>query len=205
MNNIKVVSFYTPNGIYQKMSERLYSSCIEHGVAVDIEQRQDLGSWVKNCSQKAEYILKKILEVQKNECIIWLDSDSKVIKTPDLFYTIKEEFAIRARPGPKVIKPVGREQISLPVGWVGDPAWFESGTIFARHTDSIITMLKLWIDLGQNNNRWDQWTLQDAWTKIKPSTVWLPQSYCQIHKLHGDKDAVILHDLASVIQKVNRL
>lgn len=205
MNNIKVVCFHTPNGVYPEMANRLKISCQYHNIPVDIDCREDLGSWVKNCAQKAVYLLEKIKQVETNSCIVWIDSDAKIIKRPELLYNCKENFAIRAKPGSKTTKPVGRETINLPKKWSGDPAWFESGTIFLRNTESVVNMLELWIQLGTNNNKWDQWTLQEAWCEIKPTTLWLPQSYCQIHKLHGEKDAVILHDLASVIQKVNRL
>jgi hypothetical protein len=205
MNDVKVVCFHTPNGIYPEMAQRLKQSCEHNHILVEVDQRNDLGSWVKNCAQKANYILEKVKQTNINSCVVWLDSDSRVVKYPELFLNIKEDFAIRAKPGPKTIKPVGRETIHLPKKWTGEPAWFESGTIFFRHTNTIIDMLELWIKLGEHNNRWDQWTLQEAWAEVQPPTLWLPRSYCQIHKLHGDKDAVILHDLASVIQKVNRL
>lgn len=187
------------------MASRMKKSCLDLGVSVEVDVLADKGSWVKNCSQKSEYILKKIKDTQEQSCVLWMDSDSRMIKVPELLMNCTEDFAIRARPGQKKIKPVGREYIDLPKKWTEDPAWFESGTIFLRKTKQIITMLELWVDMSRDNNKWDQWTLQEAWCEVKPNTLWLPQSYCQIHKLHGDKDAVILHDLASVIQKVNRL
>lgn len=205
MNTFKVVSYHTPNGIYPELANRLKKSCVFFNIPIDVDVHEDRGSWVKNCAYKAEYILNKLSDVEDDTCIVWIDSDAKLMDIPRLFYDIQEDFAIRAKPGLKRIKPVGREFIDLPKKWVGAPAWFESGTIFLRKTTSVLTMLKLWIEMGRGNNKWDQWTLQEAWCEVKPQTAWLPQSYCQIHKLHGDKDAVILHDLASVIQKVNRL
>lgn len=204
MNKFKIISYHTPNGIYPQMAERLKQSCISVGVDIDVDVRNDLGSWVKNCAYKAEYIREKLQGVPENDCVVWIDSDAKIISYPYLFNDISEDFGIRARPGARKIKPAGREYIDLPIKWQGDPAWFESGTIFLRNIQSIRDVLDLWIKLGHNNNKWDQWTLQEAWCEIKPRTVWLPQSYCQIHKIHGDHGAVILHDLASVLQKVNR-
>jgi len=204
MNDFKVICYHTPNGVYPQMAQRLKESCLSVGVLIDVDVREDKGSWVKNCSYKANYIQDKLSQVPEGSCVVWIDSDAKIMKYPDLFKDICEDFAIRAKPGLKRIKPVGREYIDIPKKWQGDPAWFESGTIFLRNVQSIRDLISLWIRNGQGNNKWDQWTLQEAWCEVKPKTAWLPQSYCQIHKLHGDKDAVILHDLASVIQKVIR-
>ena len=205
MNDVKIISYHTPNGIYPEMAQRLKQSCVSLGISVDIDIRQDLGSWVKNCAYKANYIQEKLSQISEGSCVVWIDSDAKVIQHPYLFFETSSDFGIRAKPGRSRIKPAGREYIDIPRKWDGDPAWFESGTIFLRNIESIRKMIGLWIKMGQNNNKWDQWTLQEAWCEIKPQTLWLPQSYCQINRLHGEHGAVILHDLASVIQKVNRL
>lgn len=187
------------------MAERLRKSCSSVGVSFDIEQVEDNGGWVKNCAYKSQFILDKLGEIEENKCLVWIDSDGQLIKFPSLFSECSCDFGIRIRPGARKIKPVGREYITLPSEWEGEPGWFESGTIFLRKTNTVMRMVQDWVALGKNNNKWDQWTLQEAWCKNKPPTEWLPLSYCQINKLHGSKDAVILHDLASVIQKVNRL
>jgi hypothetical protein len=204
-NNIKVVCFYTPNGIYPEMAQRLKKSCLERHLSCEIDMVEDNGSWVRNCGYKAKYIKSKLENINSQSCLLWIDSDAMVLKQPSLLYSCKEDFAIHAKPGDRTIKPVGRETISLPEKWNIEPKWFESGTIFFRKTNDIVRMVDLWEKLTATGNKWDQWTLQEAWAEVQPPTLWLPRSYCQIHKLHGDKDAVILHDLASVIQKVNRL
>lgn len=204
-NDTKVVCFYTLNGIYPQMAERLKKSCDQFLIKNDIRQAEDLGSWVKNCGYKSNFIYDRLQELQDNSCLIWLDSDAVVKQYPELFFTCKEDFAIYAKPGGRTIKPVGREVQHLPSKWNIEPKWFESGTLFFRKTSQIMHMLDIWKEWTAQGNKWDQWTLQEAWSEVQPPTLWLPRSYCQIHKLHGDKDAVILHDLASVIQKVNRL
>ena len=204
-NNIKVVCFHTPTGIYPTMADRLKQSCSALNVPIQIDVIDDAGSWVKNCGYKSEYIRQKLLETNDGDCILWLDADARLMAQPTMLINCKEDFAIHARPGGTRIKPAGREEISLPAKWNLSPMWFESGTILVRRTPQVLVMVELWQKLTADGNKWDQWTLQEAWTEIQPPTLWLPRSYCQIHKLHGDKDAVILHDLASVIQRVNRL
>ena len=204
MNDFKVVCYHTPNGIYPEMAARLKTSCTDLNVSIDVDCCADLGSWVKNCAYKAKYIKQKLTETANNSCIVWIDSDAKLMSFPNTFGDCSVDFAVHAKPGAKRIKPAGREFINIPAKWKGDPAWFESGTIFFRKTESIMNMVDLWIAMGENTNKWDQWTLQEAWCEITPTTLWLDRSYCQINKMHGADGAVILHDLASVIQKVNR-
>jgi hypothetical protein len=205
INDLKVVCFYTPNGIYPEMANRLKSSCDRFQINNQIQQKSDLGSWVRNCGYKSDFLYEQVTSLKEGECILWLDSDAVIVSRPDLLYSCEHDFAIHARPGGRTIRPAGREEITLPEKWNLEPKWFESGTVFIRKTKQTVDMLALWKKLTAEGNRWDQWTLQEAWSEIQPNTLWLPRSYCQIHKLHGDKDAVILHDLASVIQKVNRL
>ena len=203
-NNIKVVCFYTPNGIYSEMANRLKKSCDALHIPTDIAQANDLGSWVKNCGYKSEFIRNKLANIEDGESILWIDSDAVVVTYPLLVVECSQDFAIHARNGSKSIRPAGRETIQLPKKWTLEPKWFESGTIFFRKTPQIVAMVELWCSLTADGNKWDQWTLQEAWAEIQPPTLWLPRSYCQINRMHGSKDAVILHDLASVIQKVNR-
>lgn len=205
INDVKIACFYTANGIYPEMAQRLKKSCDDHYLKNDIREQMDLGSWVKNCGHKSNFIYDRLSELSDRSCLVWLDADAVVKKTPDMFLSCKEDFAIYARPGDRTMKPVGRETINLPDKWNIEPKWFESGTIFFRKTIQVLHMVDIWRKLTAQGNKWDQWTLQEAWAEVQPPTLWLPRSYCQIHKLHGDKDAVILHDLASVIQKVNRL
>jgi hypothetical protein len=74
-----------------------------------------------------------------------------------------------------------------------------------RVCENSIRLCNRWIEMQeQNPTHWDQWTLQQAWCDIQPKTEFLPQSYCQIDRMHGRQGAVILHRLASVEQKVNR-
>ena len=198
------VTFYT-NDYYREQTRILDLSCKKFEIPLIIKEIPDRGSWVKNCAFKSYYIYDILMSL--NVDIIWLDSDSCVMKYPDLFDSIKEDFAIRAEPGGKSKKPVGRERISLPENWPSEVSyrWFNSGTIFFKNTDNSKKLCRRWLQLCTKNEKdWDQWTLQQAWCDTQPSTYWLPQEYCQIKKLHGEQGSVILHELASVAQKVDR-
>jgi hypothetical protein len=202
---IKIVSYYTANGIYKEMSKRLIESLDKFKFQYNIEEKFDQGSWVKNCAMKADFLYNKLKCANYGDAIVWIDVDAIVVDYPEIFFQEDFDFAIRAEPGNRTKTPAGRETISLPLAWSHEPAWFNSGTIFFRKTDSVMELLFRWIELkNQNPSHWDQWTLQQAWCDVQPKTKWLPRSYCQINKMHGSEGAVILHDLASVIQKVDR-
>lgn len=208
MNNIKFVSYYTDNGIYSELIRDLQKSLDKFSLSYNIQQFKDAGSWVKNCALKAQFMKQMLESHAVNDCIVWIDSDAQIIKYPELFLSGNQEFMIRGEPGGKSKIPAGRERIHLPNNWPTSvpSCWFNSGTIFMRVCQNNLNMCNRWIELKeQNPSHWDQWTLQQAWCDIQPITEFLPQSYCQIDRLHGRHGAVILHRLASVEQKVNRL
>lgn len=205
MNNFTVISFYTPNGIYQHMAERLSRTCASFNIPCITRKLDDKGSWVKNCNQKAIFIQSMLIQLKSK--LVWIDSDAVLKRNPILLNNITAEFAIRAEPGKATRKQVGREEINLPNNWpksLGN-IWFNSGTMLFNPSQKTNMLIERWLELGeQYPSNWDQWNLQQAWADIQPITEWLPREYCQIHKLHGNKNAVVLHDLASVIQKVDR-
>jgi hypothetical protein len=207
MNNLKFVSYYTNNGIYPELAKDLQKSLEKHSLNYTIKKLEDNGSWVKNCAMKAQYMKQMLVEAKANDCLIWIDSDAQIVKYPDLLLLGEQEFMVRGEPGGKSKVPAGRERIHLPNNWPSNVAscWFNSGTMFMRVCENSIKMCDRWIELQQQNpTHWDQWTLQQAWCDVQPKTEFLPQSYCQIDRLHGRQGAVILHRLASVEQRVNR-
>jgi len=205
-NKIKVISFHTDDSFYTSMAKKLEESCNKFNLIYEIETIQSKGSWVNNCSYKANFILEKLQQQNQGECVVWIDSDAKVMQHPSLFFSTENDFGIRAEPGGKTKKPSSRETISLPEKWPDtvSPRWFNSGTIFLRNVPSVLSLMKEWIFLQTGTNKWDQWTLQEAWANTQPKTEWFPREYCQIKKLHKENGAIILHELASVLQKVNR-
>lgn len=205
-NNIKVTTFHTSDLFYSSMVKKLEESCNKFSISFYAEKIDSRGSWVSNCAYKCEFLLKKLMEENENDCIIWLDADSQVMEFPRMFFETKNDFGIRCEPGGRTKKPAKRETISIPSSWPSgvSTCWFNSGTIFLRNVESVRSMIREWVSLQSGTNKWDQWTLQEAWSRIQPRTEWLSKEYCQIKKLHKEKGAIILHDLASVIQKVNR-
>jgi hypothetical protein len=205
MNEFKIINFHTDNGIYADMSKRLKESCKKFNIECDIEKYSDRGSWVDNCNIKPEFILKKLNE--DVDCVVWVDSDAKIMSYPYLFIDTPMDFGVRGELGARKKTPVGREEIELPKNWPlqTELMWFNSGTMLFRKCNSTIRMVERWLELSKSMTRsWDQWSLQQAWADTQPTTEWFPRTYCQIDRLHGRDKAVVLHDLASVMQRVDR-
>jgi hypothetical protein len=82
VENVKIISFYTKNTIYEKEIEDLYASCRALQIDHYIEAREDLGCWEKNCSQKPLFIYECLQRF--NEPLLWVDSDGIALRKPDL-------------------------------------------------------------------------------------------------------------------------
>ena len=207
MNTFKIISYYTNTGVYPELVKRLKDSCERFSLLYEIRKKDDCGSWVDNCNYKIIYITEQLNLVKDGECVVWIDADARLMDYPHTFNLTDKDFGIRTEPGARKKCPIGREEIELPKNWPKElhPSWFNSGTIFFRKCSALMDLCADWLRLKNENNRsWDQWTLQQAWCNTKPQTEWFSREYCQINKIHGMDKAVVLHDLASVIQKVNR-
>lgn len=82
MENVKLISFYTKNTIYEKEIEDLAASCQALKLDHYIEAREDLGCWEKNCSQKPLFIYECLKRF--NEPLLWVDSDGIALQKPNL-------------------------------------------------------------------------------------------------------------------------
>jgi hypothetical protein len=206
-NDLTVVSFFTGNAIYERLSKKLIESCENWGIKHRVKGLPDSGSWVKNCNKKSNFLLQSLQHADDGSCIVWIDVDAEIIDYPISLLHTTCDFGIRAEPGKSTKSPAGREEIRLPQRWPQDlnPAWFNSGTIFLRKTQKTIDLCSRWVDISKKNpNWWDQWSLQEAWAETQPRTWFFPASYCQIDVLHGTRGAVILHKLASAITDAKR-
>ena len=198
-----VVSFYTPDGPYPEYAARLEASCKALGLDHLITEMPGHGSWVKNVAQKGPYLKRWMLTL--DHPILWVDVDAEILSEPVIVTDVDEDFAIYADIKPRKWKPVGRARsLELPVAWPDPPRWFLTGTVFFNNTPMARTLLDTWASMCEEQpTSYQQLLLQQCWCKVKPETIWLPQSYCKIRHMawragEDDRPAVIVHDLASV-------
>lgn len=175
MKSLKLnfVSAYTINTPYEKEAQNLKESLIKFGFSTEhVVPINNLGTWEKNCQQKATVIKNKLLELQ--EPIIWLDADAVLNKDPKLFFNIEKDLAIC----------VYRNE-------------YLSGTIFLKPTEKIYGLLDEWIvECKKNPKEWDQKILQRLILKNNVEHEILPTSYCKVDFFKSD-DNVISQNQAS--------
>jgi hypothetical protein len=78
---VKVITFVT-DASYRARAEGLKASAESFGLECQIIERPDKGTWWDNCNQKCEVILEAL---QKDEPIVWNDSDTRYVQKPVLF------------------------------------------------------------------------------------------------------------------------
>ena len=82
----QVISFYSDlegSTYYSDHAKRLKEELAHFKVPADIREKPSLGSYQKNCLSKPQFIYQ--LLVEKQEPVVWLDVDSYIQKTPDIF------------------------------------------------------------------------------------------------------------------------
>lgn len=170
------VNCHTDN--YSETAQRLIESLEKFGLEHDIETYQDRGSWVENCSYKAEFIKKMH---QRHGRIVWLDADAVVKKEPALFKSLRTDIAFHRFKGKELL----------------------SGTLFFNDTEAAERVISAWVEKNQENpDKWDQKNLDDV-VKYFPALEIsiLPPEYCFIFDLsrnhYGNLDPVIEHYQAS--------
>ena len=196
--NLTVVSFWTGSP-WREHAVQLTADCRTLGLPFEIGRLPDLGSWVANCAQKPAYIRDMLRELSAP--VLWIDADARILQKPALLADPKEEFAVHAVPGRETRKQIGRDPIPLPDGWPREELgcrWFNSGTVYVRPTPKAFELLDLWCQLAATKSGdWDQWLLQEAWSVVRPETLWLPEPYCRWSRGRAADEPVIHQLIAS--------
>lgn len=187
MNFPLVISFFTPDSIYETEAQDLAASCKKLGLPYQILEISCAGKWVRNLYQKPKFILEKLKELKKP--LLWIDADGIIVKRPLLFQTLICDFAVR-------IDPEADESHQ----WKVDTA-----TMFIRYTEAAIDLLERWINRCEKDTDHlrDQEHLRDVLFQETPrsSIESLPIGYRRIIDLEKDKipdeDTYILQFQAS--------
>jgi hypothetical protein len=196
MSNFVIVSYYTLNTKYQEISHQfLMPTLLKLGLKSDIRGVFSLGSWQKNTSYKPSFI-KTMLETHPNENIVFVDVDAEILKHPELFNNIPDEYNIAVHILDKnkwYNNSYGEDRYEL-----------LSGTLFLRNNRDTMEMVTEWAKQCENSNIWEQKVLQNLITNKKVKLYELPLEYAYISTLpngnlpHIKVDSpVIIHHQAS--------
>lgn len=195
---MKIISFYTSH--YEVDAKELIKTIEQFDIPYEVEYRKRIGSWAANTQIKAPFILEKL---KQNESVVWTDADSRIMKYPTLFDNIDTDVGLFFLPREKS----GR--FTLPPGCVLDNSivdqngFLQSGTMYFKNTPRTIELLEMWVETNNNDNQqWDQWTLQACLSKIDGLTITkLPPEYVWIDSIsineYGNLSPVVYHTQAS--------
>jgi len=86
-----LISFYSDiddTKYYSKHAKRLRANCKELGISYDIRKKKSLGDYQLNCLSKPQFILDTLNKIE--EPIVWMDIDTIIHKSLDIFDTLSE-------------------------------------------------------------------------------------------------------------------
>ena len=176
---ITVVTFYTPE--YKNEADEWRRTCHQFlNCPFKSYEKPNKGSWVHNCTMKADVVLQALDEFKCG--VVWTDADARFRSIPLLFEELKEyDFGcywipnVWNQPRNSHLKPWGNDR--------GNEA-LAGGTMYFNNTDICKKMIENWKKESEANpNRWEQQSLQKVWDKYDRQglkTFNFPQSYCKV-------------------------
>lgn len=90
-NELVFISYYTPDGKYPELAEKLRDSLDRFNLSHDIMSVRSFSSWQEGVAFKPNFILDRLLHHRKP--VVWLDIDTEVWKFPTLLFG-DHDFAI---------------------------------------------------------------------------------------------------------------
>ena len=197
---VTVITFYTPE--YEREAQELKKTCDQFKVPFMAFPKESKGSWVNNCTMKADVIMEALDKT--GFPVLWVDADARFRANPKdtLLFLAKSDYDFGCYWIPncwnldynKDRKPWTR----------GDEA-LAGGTLFFNNTKASRDLLKAWkLESEANPNRWEQESLQKVWDILdrntKFSTYDFDQGWCKVFDapwFEGEQELVIEHTQAS--------
>jgi len=194
------ITFYTPE--YKEEAKQLEETCKQFNLDFAAYPKPSKGSWVHNCTMKAEVIITALYEHKRP--VLWIDADGRYRSYPKLFDSkelLQCDFGAYFIPNvwnqPKNIhlRPWGADR--------GNEA-LAGGTMFFNCTNKSLDLIDAWKKESQENPTvWEQQSLQKVWDKYDKEglkTYFFNQSYCKVFDckwFEEPKDVVVEHTQAS--------
>jgi hypothetical protein len=190
MNNILFVSYYTEGYYEEIMNKYLLPSLQKFNLPYQIYKKPNLHNWITNGKQKYEIIYNQLINQEQN--IVFLDADAEIIRTPELFYQIPEDYDI------------GVHYLDWYLFWHNQPSKSKrellGATIYINNNNKTKELFKNLYEQTKDNE-WGQKILQKLIENNELIKVYkLPIEYCYIKKLCDDcslNNAIIVQHQAS--------
>jgi hypothetical protein len=192
---MRVISFYTPDGVYGEFAKKLRASLERFNLPHHLEELPSAGSWLRNLYMKPQWIFERLMQFQ--EPVLWLDADCEVMQPPVLFDEPGYDFQIY-----NLYADPTNGQVSL-----YDPARLlsSSGVMYVGFTPAAIDLMRSWAEACKKvtlvqDTRDDQ-ILDKCWTnrrfkgdkKRDLRSRWLPKPYNRMDCFWPSVEPVINH------------
>lgn len=120
-------SFWTEGSGYEAEADGLVKTLDRFGLEHDVQGIPDRGSWAVNTQQKPPYLL-RMREKYPGKPLVWLDADSRVLKSPVLFDDLRCDIAFNLFGGEQLATGTlyfgpGALATGLLVAWNEGCAW----------------------------------------------------------------------------------
>jgi hypothetical protein len=189
---ISIITFYTPE--YKQEAEQLIASC---PLPIKAYAKPSKGSWVHNCTMKAEIILEALDEFKSG--VVWVDADARFKNVPNFEPLINYDFGcywipeVWNQPRNIELKPWNRGNEAL-----------AGGTLYFNNTEISKQLIHEWKKESESNpTRWEQQSLQKVWEDFDNKglkTFNFSQAYCKVFDckwFEEEKPVIIEHTQAS--------
>lgn len=153
---IPIITFYTPE--YKNEAKELERTCAAFGLNFKAYEKPNKGSWVVNCTMKAEVIEEALKEFQTG--VVWVDADGRIRSFPYMFNNLKDfDFGcywipnVWNKPNNAKLKP-----------WTRGNEALNGSTLYFNNTEKSKKLLYDWKKESEaNSTRWEQQSLQKVW------------------------------------------
>lgn len=191
----EIISFYSDvdgTSYYTDCANRLTEQLTELEVPFDIRPKESLGTYQKNCLSKPLYILSMLEE--KKKPVIWLDVDSTVMETPEIFDTFEGNADM-------VVACASEDIMSA-----------KASPIYFSYNDKVKVFLEKWIEIAHQLSEEGKWfdheallALIKAFREDKNYTIkFIGSDYCVWPGTENDS-TIILMGLSDTASKKSKL
>lgn len=190
-------AFYTENTPYEKViKDYLLPTTESLGIRTIVKSIPSHGDWHRNVAEKPKIILDILNELPPEQCLVFVDADACVLKYPELFDRIPQEYDLACH----------YLSWNVHYGHVHYPDILEclSGTLFFRNNVTVKSLCIDWHSRAIQSNQWEQKILGECLKTSDIKVYELPYEYITIPTLpdgrshpRGSKDAVITHGQVS--------
>lgn len=175
-NKFQFGYFYTKDTPYQQLGkDYLEKSLKKFQVKPLVTETENYGNWTRNVAEKPKAVLDQLDQIDKDECLIFLDADCIVEKWPILFEEIPLD------------EDIAYHTLSWKqwYGYQTETLELLTGTMFFRNNYRVRELCEHWHQEAIKSGLWEQQVLQSIIESHHISIYHLPLSYCYMNSRPG--------------------